>query len=727
MSAAAVIYAIAEKARRDVYAESFLQSDGKLAYRPVHGEITDELVERHCTTGPYLGVYFLTPGTSDCSIAAIDLDDKKGDAGPDRMRELSLSLYRALSSAGFAPFLERSGSGTGLHVWLLFEKPQPAGRVRSLLLNVVGRLGLKEGTGSVAKGEVEIFPKQASVPEGSYGNLIALPYNRKSCVLTPTFDPVPEHVLGQIRKKLSRDITDKDCEKAEVGKERKKGRKEKDKETPPSFDEVRQCLDVIPNEDLEYDEWLQVLYAVYNATDGSEEGYEAFLAWSMKSDKHDQDTCDKVWTHCREREDDGVTWRTLLHLAKENGWTRFGEIFRDFVFVSNQDAFYHVSQSLVMNVGAMQRTYAHLHQDMGNFLLTNPKFEKVNTLTYWPGQPYIVTEQGERKLNRWRDPCIEAKEGDVTLMLTHFEKLIPNEMERNHVLNFLAHMIQFPDKKIRHSLVIQGRQGTGKSFLGFLMAVLLGQKNVRSISNQALKTDFNSWVCNVSLVVIEELMMKGRMEIMNNLKTTISQDFVRVNEKNEKEYDMPNRVNFLIFTNHEDALILEPGDRRYFVYFSPMAPEHEDYYTALFEWTEANAAYLKHYFMNRDISAFRSSAPPPMTEAKKKLLQISRTNEQIVLERLINMEPRHQLLANDVVDISAVVRAVKQDGENFEEKQVEKALRLMGCENFEGGKWIIRDVAKWREAGDEATNKEYHKKNAVGKPRDVGPPAKEAF
>ena len=56
-----------------------------------------------------------------------------------------------------------------------------------------------------------------------------------------------------------------------------------------TLDEIREALESLPEEMVEdYESWRNVVLAVHDATDGSEEGRELARSWSMKSGKYDE-------------------------------------------------------------------------------------------------------------------------------------------------------------------------------------------------------------------------------------------------------------------------------------------------------------------------------------------------------------------------------------------------------------------------------------------------------
>jgi hypothetical protein len=74
--------------------------------------------------------------------------------------------------------LERSRSGNGGHVWIFFETPVPAVLARklgSLLLTSTMNRRPEIGMDSYDR----LFPSQDTLPRGGFGNLIALPLQKK--------------------------------------------------------------------------------------------------------------------------------------------------------------------------------------------------------------------------------------------------------------------------------------------------------------------------------------------------------------------------------------------------------------------------------------------------------------------------------------------------------------------------------------------------------------------
>jgi hypothetical protein len=102
-----------------------------------------------------------------------------------------------------------------------------------------------------------------------------------------------------------------------------------DPEAP--IEDVRAALDVIPNPipswelkaaDPSWKQWCDFGLAVYASCGGSDEGFEAFQAWSAKSPKYDQGETEFHWNKFHRSPPTRSGFGTLVHYAREAqpGW-----------------------------------------------------------------------------------------------------------------------------------------------------------------------------------------------------------------------------------------------------------------------------------------------------------------------------------------------------------------------------------------------------------------------
>ena len=172
--------------------------------------ITPKDIERHLTGNDQLGrdvvgVYAMLADET-CCFLAVDFDD--GDFQDD------VSAFRVACEENDVPVaVERSRSGAGAHAWIFFEEAIPARTARRLgsgLLTYAMNLRSKIKFDSYDR----LFPNQDYMPNGGFGNLIALPLqgqarkNLNSMFVDADFRPYPDQwaYLSRIEK-LSADKT----------------------------------------------------------------------------------------------------------------------------------------------------------------------------------------------------------------------------------------------------------------------------------------------------------------------------------------------------------------------------------------------------------------------------------------------------------------------------------------------------------------------------------------
>jgi superfamily II DNA or RNA helicase/very-short-patch-repair endonuclease len=138
--------------------------------------LTDDVVRHHLSGVDDLGRDFvmgLYPLLADetCYLLAVDLD---GDAWQEDTKALREACQRLVLPVA----LERSRSGKGGHLWLFFAEAIPAGMARNLgsyLLTETMEGRPEMGLASYDR----LFPNQDTLPKGGFGNLIALPLQKK--------------------------------------------------------------------------------------------------------------------------------------------------------------------------------------------------------------------------------------------------------------------------------------------------------------------------------------------------------------------------------------------------------------------------------------------------------------------------------------------------------------------------------------------------------------------
>ncbi|MCC6394776.1 MAG: bifunctional DNA primase/polymerase [Bryobacterales bacterium] len=467
-----------------------------------------------------------------------------------------------------------------------------------------------------------------------------------------------------------------------------KDAREKDKTNRLTGDQLIRLLEYIPP-DCDRDTWWQV-GAVLKKELGDKRGFEAWDAWSKKAaNKYDPKVMPVQWNSFT---DQGLTAGTLHHFAKTLGDFRGFDIeaadareFRDeWCFVAGIKRFVRLSTLTEWD----KEQFDAMHAPMFNrgkpseHVLKNPNFRRVEDATYWPKEPIWLTEDGKPKLNYWRPHDLTPAPGDVGPFLRHIQYLFPDGMEGKILLQYLAHQVQRPGEKVHWAVLIEGVQGNGKSYFAEVMRRVLGPRNVRMVKNETLHETFTGWQRNTQLIVVEEMMARQRLELMNKLKPMITEPWCQIREMYRPPYDQPNRFNFLFFSNHSDSIIIDSTDRRYCILKtkSPAHPDGNAYYGPLFDWTRKNAGPLLDYLLKVDLSKFQAKAHAPMTEGKRDLVMQSMMPLDAFIHERVEME-EHPFDA-DLVSPSLLVEPLAKYNLKCTPKDIGNAFQRLGYLNF---------------------------------------------
>ena len=133
--------------------------------------LDDKQIYRHLSGEIVIGIYPLFQDDT-CSFLAIDFD-KKG------WRDDVKALIEICRKYNVPSYIEISRSGKGAHVWFFFDEKISASQARrlgTLLLTNAMENHHQIGFDSFDR----MFPNQDTLPKGGFGNLIALPLQKKA-------------------------------------------------------------------------------------------------------------------------------------------------------------------------------------------------------------------------------------------------------------------------------------------------------------------------------------------------------------------------------------------------------------------------------------------------------------------------------------------------------------------------------------------------------------------
>ena len=184
--------------RTDVYARQWTK-DGRVGYSPVcrnrwnaeickkpniqcseckaacYQPLDEKAIEGHLSGRQVIGIYAMLPGEL-CRFLAIDLDEAS-------WRDDVQSIREACGEMDIPCSTEVSRSGNGAHIWFFFEEAESAAAARRFGSKILD-IAMQKRAGLSFASYDRMFPNQDTMPKGGFGNLIALPLQRKAAKTT---------------------------------------------------------------------------------------------------------------------------------------------------------------------------------------------------------------------------------------------------------------------------------------------------------------------------------------------------------------------------------------------------------------------------------------------------------------------------------------------------------------------------------------------------------------
>ena len=199
---------------------------------------------------------------------------------------------------------------------------------------------------------------------------------------------------------------------------------------------------------------------------------------------------------------------------------------------------------------------------IGKWWFEHPRRQQYRGVVFLPGGPSIV--DGDY-FNLWTGFAVEAKRGDWSLMQKHiFEVLGAGDAAfYDYTLNWLAYVVQHPDRQAEVALVFIGGQGTGKGVLGRAMCKIFGQ-HARHVSHpDHLGGKFNAHLQQCAFLFADEAVAPADKKAEGTIKRLITEPTLQIEPKGVDPFEVPNRLAVMMASNHDQAIAAGEKERRY--------------------------------------------------------------------------------------------------------------------------------------------------------------------
>jgi len=392
---------------------------------------------------------------------------------------------------------------------------------------------------------------------------------------------------------------------------------------------------------------------------------------------------------------DGMTKAAILkvlmpkkkELIREGGCPDWAE---DWIFIETRNKYHNVVTNYEIGKEAFNIKFSgeidckEAEIPASQMMSVVYRMKSVVDIMYWPKADQFFDYEGKAMLNSYKDyGVVPAKElhndaeGQrvVADFIKHVNLSFNDEREKTIMLDWMCHIIQKPGERINWALLLQGSQGTGKSYFSVVMELILG-RNSQKVTPDAIMGRFSSWASGSILNIVEEIYVAGnnKYELMNRIKDYIRNDVIQIEEKGQNHRNVPNFASYLFFSNHPDALAITEDERGFCIIYG--AIQSKEQLNKLLGGAEGATAYfnnlfdngirlrpdaIAHYLMTRKISDdFNHKTRAPSTSGRDGMINLSKNLEVEQIEDLID-KFRCPVINEKILDLTYLASCIKID------------------------------------------------------------------
>jgi len=313
--------------------------------------------------------------------------------------------------------------------------------------------------------------------------------------------------------------------------------------------------------------------------------------------------------------------------------------FDDTIFMKYDVMFYSKKTGLEYKEKTIKISAGHLFKDpIKSFAADEDRKQEVEMGVYRPDlfksieDPIVTDEDGLKQLNIYRPGLVEPMPADTPLrkkelqmFLDLVSKLTENEEYGftskgkkiklyDYVLDHLTMYFRYPGTKVRSAILMHSELNqVGKGIMFLTIRAALGTKNADIITPENAARREKAFLQN-QVVLIDEILIDGdfkkKISILNIFKTLMTSEIHDCRPLFKESRPVFSTCNFMLFTNHKEAISISETDERYTVIDVNKSRDQmggSDFFHTYWEQLKPSGTgtlknVVKHYLMNREVS-----------------------------------------------------------------------------------------------------------------------------
>jgi Mesyanzhinovviridae DNA primase len=183
------------------------------------------------------------------------------------------------------------------------------------------------------------------------------------------------------------------------------------------------------------------------------------------------------------------------------------------------------------------------------------------------GVVYAPEGTKDNMLNLWTGFSCKPVEGDCDLYLNHLRDNVcdGNDAHFQYLIRWMAHAVQHPGRPGEVTVVMRGREGTGKGVAAKQFGHIFGSHFLHIVHAKHLVGHFNAHLQQCSVLFADEAFFAGDRQHESILKSLITEESLMIEPKGVDPFPVMNCVHLIMSSNAEWVIPAGADARRYFV------------------------------------------------------------------------------------------------------------------------------------------------------------------
>ena len=306
---------------------------------------------------------------------------------------------------------------------------------------------------------------------------------------------------------------------------------------------------------------------------------------------------------------------------------------------------------------------------------------KMSGIAYLPGASRLFSTNNQKFVNSYNQYIPKGKVPDKytepTLLVEYMRRMMHDPYEHGILMDFMAHIVQNPGRRVGWSPILLGVQGTGKTTILEIMTIALGSTNAKPVSAELFTNSFNSYAEGSMFVFVEEIKISGdnRHRVLDRIKGIITNAIINLTNKGQDSRDIRNVTSYMLGTNHPDALPIDDEDRRYAVLQTILDLSVQEF-AKLYAFlnNEDNHWDIHQWLLRHPISSgFNAQGRAPETLATKSM--VANTEDLLISKIQEAIDKNTKMINSSLVSFTAIKEAVADDMASLNDKSLGPRIR----------------------------------------------------